>query len=251
MPQINPISPPLVIKDLSAPKLNAGDFERLIIDYGYDVTLERAIRCPCTNANQGYAVTSCINCGGSSWFFTPVVDTTLVLQSMGANKKYENWTEENLGTVNITARYVDRVSFMDRITLIDSVTEFSQLLNVFRGSRGKYQAYTIYNPIEILFCYQFVGEDKVLKQMVLNTDYTISNNLITFVLLKNMKDERPFQISVRYSHHPQYHVIDIQRDIVTQKRKKQCTGEAVTENFPVRATAKIAHNVLDAQTRLS
>lgn len=250
-PTSNPSQTPaqLVNRDLSVPKLNNDEFETLIKDYGYDVEVSKAVKCPCTTVGHGYSAhPSCMNCGGSGWYFLTPVKTILVLQSMGSNRKYENWTEENMGTVNITARYGDKLSYMDKITLIDGVTEYTQQLIPFINNKQKQVAFTIYEPTAISSLLLFTDASKPLKELKLGVDYTFSKNLITF--LKKPINDQLYHVSIRYEHKPQYHVIDIQRDIMVQSRMKQCTNDQIKQNFPVRCVGKIAHNILSPENRL-
>jgi len=224
-------------KDFNVPQLVNAEFEKLIIDYGYDVILERSLRCPCIG-HMGAAANDCVNCNGTGWYFSNPINTILALQSMSSTKKYENWTEENPSTVQITARAIDRLSFMDRITLQVGETIYSQLLQPFIDNKNIYQAYTVYNILSVEALYIFESADKPLGILQEGKDYTFNKNLITFNKKFQTRDE--LQISLRYRHRPQYCVIDIPRDIVIQERKN-CKQESDLYQFPIKAMARLTH----------
>lgn len=229
-----------ILKDTNAPQLQAFEFDRLIKDYGYTVVIERALKCPCNVQGFNAPQSTCTNCFGSGWYFYNPIQTVLVLQSMNANRKFENWSEENAGTVQITARFIDRISFMDRITLIDATHEFTQILNPFED-KNKTMAYTIYPILDVSAIFMFVDNDKALKPLVLNTDYTFVNQTITFNKKYNNKER--LSVSLRYKHKPQYHAIDIPRDIMLNN-EKDCNDDIGMANFPVKVIGRIAHNVI-------
>lgn len=245
--QSQPSSVNAVSRDTNAPKLIESEFSKLILDYGYNVQLEAAIHCPCSNNNTNSAHPNCKNCYGTGWFFLNKRTTQAVLQGMNANLKYENWTNENIGTVRVTAYYKDKVSIMDRITLLDSITTFSEKVECFQ-EKSLLLAYTVYPIKEIEYLYVFEDHTKPLIPLTLTIDYTFSGRVIT-IINKKYKSKTELSIGVRYRHNPQYHIIDLERDIMTQSRKN-CSNLEVLQNFPIKATARLAHNVLEQQNNL-
>lgn len=234
--------------DYFVPKLDQSDFDKLVADHGYRVKKEQAVKCPCTSRNIQSPLMTCINCGGRGWKFTEdESDNIIVLQSMNRNSKYETWTEANTGTVQITARWKNRLAVMDRITLLDSEDIFSENLN-FYMVQDKPTAYSIYNIKAIEKLFFFKGDDKELYPLKENIDYTFSLNKIVLKgsLFKNMTEEKVSElgISIRYTFNPQYLVVDISRNIMSNSRIN-CNSELESQNFPIRCVGRIAHYVLN------
>ncbi len=229
--------------DYSVPKLNQADFDKLINDQGYDVEIESAVKCPCSNIKFGSAITGCINCFGLGWVFVNKRTAVIVLQSMNRNTKYQQWSEANTGTVSITAKYSDRLSIMDRVTLTKGEDIHTQLLSFEELSNKKLSAYTSYKIKAILQCFLFISESKPLKQLEESIDFTIDSN--TIVLSNKFKAaQNDYQISIRYSHTPQYYIMDIPRNIM-HNQKLICEGDLTEQDFPVHCIGRISHEVLN------
>ena len=101
-------------------------FKSLVFDKGYDVYVDRALRCPCVVESTGQALTDCNNCLGTGWIFVDRKETRLVLQGMGMEKKYENWSEINIGSARVTYNPEDNLAYMDRIILKDVEGHFNE-----------------------------------------------------------------------------------------------------------------------------
>ena len=206
--------------DLTAPHFNKQAFDDAVYEHGYDATIERAIKCPCRIEANNNGLTSCINCGGSGWIFVNKRMTIVVSQSMNINTKNKTWTEEDRGTVSISARPEDRFGFMDRITILNLESIYSEVLRV-KKVRGKYISSFIYKPNSVEFLYLYVDDKEKLLPLKRGIDYTISEDLITIseeTYSKGKKDNGKVSISVRYLHNPQYHVIDIPRERVADAK---------------------------------
>ena len=99
------------------------DFDAAIWNKGYDVIVEQAIRCP-HNYKDNQAITTCQNCLGLGWVFVNPKQTKAIITSINTETKEKQWSEEKLGTIQVTTRDVDRFGNMERITLKnDSVTK--------------------------------------------------------------------------------------------------------------------------------
>lgn len=218
------------------------DFDAIIATKGYDVYLDKAVRCPCRRISDSQALSSCRNCGGSGYVFINRYKTKMVIQSMNVDTKFKEWSEEKLGNARITARDEEKLGFMDRITLIGSETTTSQVIFpkiISGGLKGK----LIYNPISIdeIFC--FVSDKDKLYKMEVNTDYTISNNVLTFD--NKFTSWNDFTVTVRYRHEPSYHVIDLVREVMNTVIKQGGQDKRVV--MPISAVARKAHYVIDEQ----
>lgn len=166
---------------------------------------------------------------------------------MANRNKYEAWTAENAGTVNVACRAQDKLGFMDRITLLELESWHSQILQMKKNNAtSRWFCFTTYTPITVFDIFRFVEDNLPLEKLVVDTDYTISENKI---LLNQAKydSETSITLTIRYTHRPSYHVIDINRDLMKQKKLVSCNSDVnFTANFPLTCVARRAHYVLDA-----
>ena len=232
-------------------------FERLIQSQGYDALIERAMRCPCADKTSGQALSTCKNCGGRGWFFVDRTETRLIAQHMDSKKRYEDWSEVNYGTASITTRGIDKLGFMDRIILFQLEEYFSEIMRpIFYN--GEIVAYPIYEPLKITNMYLFVSDTQKLLP-VTEDMYTVQGNKMTFNLgiqdlidvndanIRN-KSEIPITISIRYSHYPVYHVIDVNRELMKVRENKFCgLSDDVLRQMPINVSARKAHFIFNAQ----
>lgn len=233
-------------------------FETLIQTQGYDALIDRALRCPCCDKATGQAMSTCKNCGGRGWFFVDRTETRLLAQHMDSKKRYDEWSQVNRGTASITTRGIDKLGFMDRIILTQLEEWFSETLHPVLFD-GQLIAYPIYEPLEITNMFLFASDAAPL--VPLNADmYSVVGNKIVFservvdlVDLESLdiKDvnEIPLHITIRYSHYPVYHVIDMNRELMRVREGKLC-GQGYDEylrQMPINVLARKAHYIFDNQ----
>ncbi len=244
---ITATTPPEKIGD-SQPFLQKSDFNKAIFGQGYNSLIERALPCACRDSGTGNALSNCCNCGGSSWIFVNKTATVLLAQSMNRKTKFQNWTEEDRGNVSITARASDRLAYMDRITNLELTSIHSEVVNPLPVTGGELLAFLIYFPTEIEMAYLFQSVDKAYLPLVENTDFTITENrLVLNNKLKN-KFVKEFSVVIRYKHNPQFHVIDITREISATEPEdcKFDNPQQELDKLPMHAVARRAHYILDA-----
>lgn len=219
------------------------DFDALVYSKGYEVIHEKAVGCPCISKGTNAPLSDCQNCRGTGWvLFNPNV-TKMVLQSMNVNTVYKEWSEENRGTVAITSRSVDQLAFMDRITVKDSDSVFSQVLFPVLNN-GEFFAFTVYDIREIYEVFMFQSSTSPLIK-VPSSDYSYLRNKI--ILNSSYSSVEDLTISVRYKHWTEYHIIDILKET---RRSNVSTvetkGKQQSAMFPFNAVARRSHYVLDA-----
>lgn len=233
-------------------------FESLIQTQGYDAYIDRALRCPCCDRATGQALATCKNCGGRGWFFVDRVETRLLAQHMDSKKRFDDWSEVNRGTASITTRGIDKLGFMDRIILTQLEEWYSETLNPV-SHKDELIAYPVYEPLEVSNVFLFESEDKPLVPLT-EDDYEIRGNCVVFspdILKKidvesaNISDinESPVHVTMRYSHYPVYHVIDMNRELMKVREGKFC-GEGWNDHLrqmPINVLARKAHYIFDAQ----
>ena len=233
-------------------------FETLIQTQGYDALIDRALRCPCCDRASGQAMSTCHNCGGRGWFFVDRTSTRLIAQHMDSKKRYEEWSEVNRGTASITTRGIDKLGFMDRIILTQLEEWFSETLRPVLWN-SEFVAYPIYEPLEISNIFLFASDTAPLIPLPEDM-YTVQGNKIVFAAeIVNLVDiealdiqdvnQIPLQITMRYSHYPVYHVIDMNRELMRVREGKLCGAgyDDYLRQMPINVLARKAHYIFDNQ----
>lgn len=222
-------------------RFDKGLFDSAIADHGYDILIEKAMRCPCEGKSSNSALISCLNCGGSGWIWINPIITKGILTSMNRTTRYREWSEEKLGTVSVTTRDIDPLSFYDRITVQDGKSVYSQLLYPQEYS-GVLYSYCVYRVlgIEQMFLFRSDGE----QLMPIDSElYSLEDNRIVFDnSLKRYGKDLTF--SVRYKHRPEYYIIDLMRETMAVSIFDDSNKEKVT-NMPVHGVARRAHNIMN------
>ena len=216
MPDKKPITIQTKPSLVGKPEVNLvkDDFEALLEQKGYDVWHDRAIKCPCSSKDGGAPQSSCKNCGGSGYFYVNRTKTRIVIQSMNVDTKLKEWSEERLGTAKITARPDDRLSFMDRLTLIDSESEHSQVVFMEKQpDTNKLYGTLRYDPIEVYSIFLYKSTTEKHQLLVEGTDFTIDRNQIKLTTVEYGTINNP-TISIRYKHRAEYTVLDLPRDVM-------------------------------------
>lgn len=233
------------------------DFEELIQSQGYDALIDRALRCPCVDKSTGQALSTCKNCLGRGWFFVDRTETRLIAQHMDSKKRYENWSEVNRGTASITTKGIDKLGFMDKIILTQLEEFYSEIIRPIYF-QGEIIAYPVYEPLKVTDMFLFSSDNEKLIS-IKEDEYVIDGNKIVFDLgiqdkisiddmnVKN-KSEIPISISIRYSHFPVYHVIDVNRELMKVRESRFCSyNDEKLRQMPINVLARKAHYLFDAQ----
>ena len=233
-------------------------FETLIQTQGYDALIDRALRCPCCEKSTGQALSTCRNCGGRGWFFVDRTETRLLAQHMDSKKRYDEWSQVNRGTASITTRGIDKLGFMDRIILTQLEEWFSETLHPVLFD-GQLIAYPIYEPLEISNAFLFASDSSPLIPLtpdyysVVGNKIVFNDTIINLVDVESMDiqdvNEIPLHITIRYSHYPVYHVIDMNRELMRVREGKLC-GEGYDDHLrqmPINVLARKAHYIFDNQ----
>ena len=232
-------------------------FETLIQTQGYDAFIDRALRCPCVDKATGQALSTCKNCLGRGWFFVDRTETRLIAQHMDSKKRYENWSEVNRGTASITTKGIDKLGFMDKIILTQLEEFYSEIIRPIYF-QGEIIAYPVYEPLKVTDMFLFSSDNEKLIN-IKEDEYVIDGNKIVFDLgiqdkisiddmnVKN-KSEIPISISIRYSHFPVYHVIDVNRELMKVRESRFCSyNDEKLRQMPINVLARKAHYLFDAQ----
>lgn len=232
------------------PSFAKNDFDEAVFGQGYEIHLERALNCPCRNKSSNNPLSNCKNCGGVGWVFIDKTLTRSVIQSMNRQEKYKTWSQDGVGTVSVSLRDDNEIAFMDRITILDLQSHYSEVVRP-NLTNGRYVARMIYNPIEVEDAFMFQSFDQKLYPLKVGTHFTIEENRI--ILSSSLTNVSEPSITIRYKHHPQYHIIDITREQVSNRNSlaEQCepnepTAKRKIGELPIHAVARRAQYILDS-----
>lgn len=213
-------------------------FTDAVIKHGYDVIFEKSLKCPCKSRNSE-SLSTCKNCGGSGWIFINPTKTKMVVQSMSLNPKFESWGMYSAEISSITALPEDKLSYMDRITVLGAITEFSEVLFPEIEQGSNFYAYTVYPIKEIFYLGFFVSDNQKLFRV--NPQYisVLENRIIidtdAFDELGSFDTENSSFV-VRYKHNPRYHIIETVRD--TMEARTFQGKKEIAFTMPINARAK-------------
>lgn len=213
---------------------NPNDFNSAIWENGFKIRHERAVVCPC-KLSGGAADTRCHNCLGSGWVFINPIDTRAFITSINKSTTYKEWSPQFIGTVAVTMMNADRLSFMDRLTLMERDSVMSEGLNVqIHPTLAKRFVFCTYpvDTIESIFILNSVSTPLTLLTA---SQYSINPNNPFIVELA--QGVTPIYISITYRHKVTYNVIDIPHDFRISKSYDD-NGKKKTEEMPVQAIAR-------------
>lgn len=224
------------------------DFDTLIEQKGKDVEIETALECPCKSPSTNQQST-CKNCGGSSWVFINPRKTRMVLSAINIVTDYKPWSEELRGTVNVTCRAEEELSYMDKIRDINGEAIFNEVLFL-KKQGARVFCYTTYPVKEVLYSGLFINDITALRRLELNVDYKIENNifeLLNLTLLGTDTATKNTSFTIRYKHAPEFHVIEMKRETI---QSFEWRGAEKLNNLPISAIARRAHYQLKANNLL-
>lgn len=219
------------------------DFEAAIWQKGYEVIVEKALRCPCFSKGGGANI-ACLNCGGSGWFFINPFQTRALIHSINRSTQYKDWSELNLGTVSVTVRKLDEITYMDRITLLDVTSVYSEVLFPIYNENSLF-SYFIYDKVKSIENIFFYVADNLPLEPMVPEDYVFDQGKIVFAA--KFKDYSNFTVTVRYKHNVQFNVLDLPREIMSSTRKNDFSGYEERSDFPIHAVARRSHFVLSRE----
>jgi hypothetical protein len=159
--------------------LDKTPFEDIIDSKGYSVYVEHMVECPCCDMQDSMPLPSCLNCGGAGRIWIDKTKTNMKCTSMGFNQKYQTWDTMNMGMVSLSYKAKDKLGYMDKVTLIDVETWFTQRVQLKKNRNlEELFGFLIYPPILVYDCYLFVSDEQPLKPVLLNEDFTLRDKKI-------------------------------------------------------------------------
>jgi hypothetical protein len=237
-------TPPNLIGQPSV-NFRQNDFEALIHTKGYDILIEKALRCPCEVDKTGIR-SDCQNCFGTGYFFINPLKTRAIITGININSQYKDWSVERIGNVSLTVRDDDKenLSFMDKVSLTGKYAKFSQNLKVRYTNNGVGAfVFTTYKIRQIEAVYAFDQPNAPLVKLS-PENYSIST--VNECVLNIDSDEVPVngQLSVHYKHEIQYNVIDLPHELRASYIKNK-DGREERIFLPMNAVARRSHFVLN------
>jgi len=244
----------IINQTLSGPTTNSDfdkpEFEGAIRYKGYDAIFEKAYLCPCKSQDSPDHLSTCQNCGGVGWIFCNPTKTKFIITGIAADSKLREaalreWGLIDGGVVNVTALNENKLSYMDRIRLLDATAEHNQILYPKEtDDETQFFAYTHYDIVSIDNITLFVNEETQLQRLSPNTDYSFRDNVITFTVASGVTVNS--HVGIRYVHNPVFHIIDVVRESMTSPKT---TGPVNQQKqiMPIKAIAKRAHLIKDVE----
>lgn len=217
-------------------------FNSLIYDKGYEVFIDRAMRCPCVVKGTGQAEIRCDNCLGIGWIFVNRMETRIAMQQLNANIKYENWSQTTTGMAKITSRAVNKLAFMDRIIVREVEGYFNEVVTV-RDYKGQKVGFTIYEILEIESIYLFKEAKQALIPLEEGVDFEVKGYQLIFNDKYNSVAD--MKLTIRYRHLLTYHLIDMNRDIMKVRTKDCSYSDEQLTNMPISGLARKSHYIFD------
>lgn len=220
-------------------------FEFLVRTKGVRLYHEKGVRCGCVSQQSGNPLPNCVNCLGVGFQFLDGQNIKGILQSVNKNPKYTTWSEVDQGTAQVTVKYRDRVSWMDRLSALDGESTFTETVyvnEILVSATPTLIGRTTYDILNMEHVYRFDGVNVPQVALVEGTDYTIANNRITLVT-GDIGTNRSIQLAVRYRHRPQYIVMDLPKDI-RNTRVVKFGGVEARSSLPVMAIIRKCQYVL-------
>lgn len=223
--------------------LKQKDFDAVVWGKSYEVWIDKAIKCPCRNIPDHQPQTTCRNCGGSGWVFINRISSKTVIQSQNLDTKYKEWSEEKIGMAKMTFLNDEKITHMDRVTIINATMLTTEILHPKMWSNGKLMARTIYNIKDVEFCFKFIDGETKLQRLIEGTDFTIENG--NYMVFLDSLDIENFTITLRYFHNPAYHIIDLPRSVMGSTEYSKSAGSDISSKMPLLASVRLSHYVLD------
>ncbi len=204
----------------------------------YNLEIEKAAKCPCIDPSTGSANTNCKNCGGRGWFFFDKYQTRGLLRATKSKVEFESWSEENRGTVFITIAEESRLSIMDRVSIIDAIDVYNEVVEL-KKLQDRHFASVIYPIKKVLDVFLFISSNEPLRRLD-ETEYVVvnANNI---ELVQQIDINAPtYRVSVRYECIPQYFIIDILRNLMLDDTENCFTLPEVSK-LPLRLVGRRVH----------
>lgn len=229
----------IINQNLPSKNAQQADFDKYEIDgvvsnKGYEVIYEKAMFCPCKTKEIDHRNT-CENCGNVGWLFVNPTRTRMIITGIEHDPKYKNdqfidWGQVDAGSVMITSFNENKLSFMDRIVIQNATTEHNQIMfPTLTDDDSNYFSFTKYDIKSVYFIGLFVSDDQPIKKLEEGVDYTFHDNVIeyanTFTSFLESNNITAPSVTIRFIHHPVFHVYMVVRESLTSTKNNIAQGQ--------------------------
>jgi hypothetical protein len=240
---------PTPINYVDAPQAHwvKSEFDSLVENKGYEIYHDKMMDCPCKGPNVA-PLSTCKSCRGSGFFLAERVESKAVIQNMNFDSKFKDWSFEKMGTAKITATDELDITWMDRIILIKAESTFTERLYPVLYSENDNEqlfSFLFYEAIRPLNAFLFSSASEKHISLQEGEDYQLNGNLFLLNKVKFSNVEKP-RVSLRYAHRPQFHVIDILRDLIYQDTVENSI-QIKNQPYPCSFVGRRSHLVLNKE----
>lgn len=222
------------------------DFNAVIWSHSYDITCEKAIRCPC-QGDGGSPHLDCHNCHGTGYFYINPYETKALITGLNRITQYVQWAPELMGTASITVRDEDKdyLSYFDRVVVKEEYATFTEMLVAREMLPSVVGVFLSYAPIEIVAVFKYDGPDKPLIKLDKTVYSLVENNPYCLVFTEGNVLEAE-GVSVLYKHRVEYHVIDMPHEIRASLQANKQSGQLEVIKMPIQVIGRRTH-LIDMQ----
>lgn len=209
------------------------EFTALLTQHGHDVLWEKSSYCPNRHGPnpQGDHDISCNICNSSGFIFFDCQQTRMLIQSASLEDMYRQYGRWDNGQVMVTSLPGARLHYWDRITLLNVVGRFSEILR--RQPDTDYDS-PKYTPLSVLYL-AYVDRNGDLVELDPADDIELqTNGQVRWMRDFPNRPDGEQMYTIVYTYNPVY-VID---NLIHAHRTDRTVGDVETE-FPTQATAKL------------
>lgn len=232
-----PSTPPNVRQDVAgfSVPLDRDKFTQLIKVHGYNVVWERATMCPFLKGpSPKDHDMACKQCKNGFQYYKPT-ETRMHIQSLGLAQQYYAYGHFDSGKAQITAYPEMKVSFWDRITLVDSRSRHTDRVMRQRDTlrdRPKFDPLTVDDL-------RWATTDVDFKTATQDVDFTIDAVTGEIVWLTTNRPNADQWYSVVYFFRPQYIILDTAHHIRDQQIALPNSSCDQSWEFPVQVIGQM------------
>lgn len=202
-------------------------FERIINEKGYSLTHQKAMLCPCVDAGTRQPNPVCPLCQ-NGWQYYGDATIKGVISGVTNEKQFVETGGALLGTMTLTVGAGVVLGYHDRITHVDSVVNFSELVVKTNGATDTLR-------YEALTGLRVVGPG---GRVYSSSEYSISGRTLTWLVAVNERPAVGASFSIAYETHPAWLVLNflhLVRDTTVKFRKPK----AVHTQLPTQVLCRL------------
>lgn len=227
---------PTTLKGADRVEFDLDEFERAIEQDGYFATWSKALVCPNRDPLQDdHHRISCQLCNAAGFVYYSSVDIRVLASSFNANQKFLPESHYEPGTVYMTTRPQYKLSFWDKIELLNSEARYSEVKAIQSGTTTYRLRYAV---TEVDYVVTSTGKYIDPSSITVTLDGKVEFSVVE----PNTLEGDFFAISYKY--HPIYIVIDLLHHV--RDSRLTVSGVDVQADFPTQAVARLDYLVFDS-----